>query len=166
MGHPHLTMASLEAAAEERKEHMTFIDTDELERQRPYVLNTLIGPQDGATRLFLLRGTHTRGMGAGLHRHGGEEAIRVMSGELRVRIGDETRVCSAGDIAFILPQTEHGYVVLSEEAVIEVIGEQHVGSSVKILDADGSSHEVEVFTKEILADHEPPEGTTHTPSLT
>ena len=142
---------------------MTFIDTSEPERQRPDVLNTLIGPQDGATKLFLLRGTRRQGMGAGLHWHGGEEAIRVISGQLRVRIGSETSVCSAGAIAFIPPQTEHGFVVQSREAVIEVIGEQHVGSYVKILDADGSSHKVEVFTKEILADHEPPAGTAHTP---
>ena len=40
-------------------------------------------------------------------------------------------------------------------------GLHHVGSYVKILDADGSSHEVEVFTKEILADCEPPGGTAH-----
>jgi hypothetical protein len=65
--------------------------------------------------------------------------------------------------SYIPPQTEHGFVVLSEEAVIEVIGEQHVGSYVKILNPDGSSYEVEVFSKEILADHEPPEGTAHTP---
>jgi len=142
---------------------MTFIDTNEPDRQRPYVLNTLIGPQDGATRVFLIRGTRRRGMGAGLHRHGGEEAIRVISGEIRFRVGSETKVCSAGEIAFIPPQTGHGFVVLSEEAVIEVIGEQHVGSYVKILTPDGTSHEVEVFTKEILADHEPPVGTAHTP---
>ena len=142
---------------------MTFIDTNEPDRGRPYVLNTLLGPQDGAARLFLLRGTRRRGMGAGLHRHAGEEAIRVISGEIRFRSGSETKVCSAGDIAFFPPKTEHGFVVLSEEAVIEVIGEQHVGSYVKILDPDGSSHEVEVFTREILLDHEPPEGTDHTP---
>ncbi len=53
---------------------MTFIDSNDPERQQPLVLNTLIGPQDGATRLFLLRGTRTCGMGAGLHWHGGEEA--------------------------------------------------------------------------------------------
>jgi hypothetical protein len=41
-------------------------------------------------------------------------------------------------------------------------GLHHVGSYVKILDADDSSHEVEVFTKEILADREPPGGTAHT----
>ena len=142
---------------------MTFIDSTDPDRQWPLVLNTLIGPQDGATRLFLLRGTRTRGMGAGLHWYGGEEAIRVISGDVRFRVGHETKVCSAGEIAFIPPQTEHGFVVQSEEAVIEVLGEQHVGSYVKILDPDGSSHDVEVFSREILADHEPPEGTAHTP---
>jgi len=102
-------------------------------------------------------------MGAGLHWHGGEEAIRVISGEIRFRLGNETKVCSAGEIAFIPPQMEHGFVVQSAEAIIEVIGEQHVGSYVKIFDPDGSSHDVEVFTREILADHEPPAGTAHTP---
>ena len=142
---------------------MTFIDTAHPDRQHPLELNTLIGPQDGATRLFLLRGTRTRGMGVGLHWHGGEEAIRVMSGEVRFRVGNETKVCSAGEIAFSPPQTEHGFVVQSEEAVMEVIGEQHVGSYVKILDPDGSSHDVEVFSREILADREPPAGTAPTP---
>ncbi len=142
---------------------MTFIDTNNSDLHRPYLLNTLIGSQDGATRLFLLRWTCLRQMGFGLHRHGGEEAIRVISGIIRFRIGSETKIRSAGEIDFIPPQTEHGFVVLSHEAVIELIGEQHMGSYVKILNPDGTSYEVEVFSKEILADHEPSEGTAHTP---
>ena len=41
-------------------------------------------------------------MRADLHWHGGEKAIRVISGDIRFRIGSETRVCSVGEIAFIL----------------------------------------------------------------
>lgn len=141
---------------------MTFIDTNDPQRQRPSSLNQLIGPQDGANKIFLLRGTRRQGTFVGLHWHGGEEAIRVLSGEVRFHIGSETKVCHAGEIAFFPAYTEHGFEVLSEETLVEVIGEQRVGSYYPVIAPDGTKQVIEVYTKEILADHEPPEGTAHT----
>src|SRR5260221_13749967 len=87
----------------------------------------------------------------GLH----EEQLRKVTSRKRRR----PFVSSVGKFT---AYTEHGFVVLSDEAVIEVIGEHHLGSYVNILEADGTSHEGEGFTKEILADRQPPEGTAHT----
>lgn len=141
---------------------MTFINTNDPERQRPYTLNPLIGPKDGAQKLFLLQGTRPHGTFAGLHWHGGEEAIRVLSGEVRFHIATETHICHAGEIAFFPANTEHGFVVLSDEALIEIIGELRVGSYYPAIAPDGTQQVIEVYTQEILMDHEPPEGRAHT----
>ena len=141
---------------------MTFIDTNDPKRQRPFGLNELIGPQEGANKIFLLRGTRRKGGFVGLHWHGGEEAIRVLSGKERFHIGSESKVCHAGEIAFFPAYTQHGFVVLSEEALLEVMGQQRVGSYYLVIAPDGTKQAIEVYTKDILADHEPPEGTAHT----
>ncbi|WP_410050301.1 cupin domain-containing protein [Actinomadura sp. HBU206391] len=59
-----------------------------------------------------------------VHLHAGDEVLRVLSGELLVRIGDERRRCREGDIAIMPPNTWHGFRAVTD-TVIEVIAEEH-----------------------------------------
>jgi quercetin dioxygenase-like cupin family protein len=134
---------------------MSFIDAND-----PSLVN-LVGQADGARRIFLFRLPTPQGLCAGLHRHGGDEAIHVISGEIQFLVHGERKVCRAGEIAFVPPETLHGFTVL-EDAVIEVFGEQEMGEYVTIVEPDGSRHEVEVFVAELPWDRRPPDGR-HTP---
>src|SRR5215213_3128169 len=82
---------------------MSFIDTNGIE------VGTLLGAEHGATRVFLFRTRRVPpGPSAGPHRHGGDEAIRVVRRRLRVRVGGETRAISPGEIAVVPPPGSRG----------------------------------------------------------
>jgi mannose-6-phosphate isomerase-like protein (cupin superfamily) len=121
----------------------------------------MIGEQDGMAGIFLLRQTVTAGYYAGLHYHHGDEAIRVISGEVRCRIGDETRVCGPGMILVIPRNVEHGFVALTD-SVLETFGQRKMGSYAIVLDPDGTRHVVETFVKGRPWHHDPPTGMEHT----
>ena len=114
---------------------VSFIDTNAIE------VGTLLGAEHGATRVFIFRGRGVPpGPVAAPHRYGGDEAIRVMRGRLRVRVSDQTRVIGPGEIACIPPHTDHAFIVLGE-ADVEVFGEQRMGEFVTVRHADGTDHE-------------------------
>ena len=92
------------------------------------------------------------GYSAGLHYHHGDGAIRVVSGEVCCRIGDETRVCGPG---------EHGFIVLAD-SVLETFGQRKVGSYTIVLDPDGTRRVVETFVQGRPWRHDPPAGMGHT----
>ncbi len=122
---------------------------------------TLIGEQDGTTAIYLVRQTVPAGYYAGMHYHHGDEAIRVISGEVRCRIGEEMRVCGPGTILVIPPDIEHGFIVLTD-SVLETFGQRKVGSYTIVLDPDGTRRVVETFVQEGPWHHDPPAGTAHT----
>ena len=121
----------------------------------------LIGEQDGTVGIFLVRQTVPTGYYAGLHYHHGDEAIRVISGEVRCRIGEEMRVCGPGTILVIPPNVEHGFIVLTD-SVLETFGQRKVGSYTIVLDPDGTRRVVETFVQGRPWHHDPPAGTGHT----
>jgi uncharacterized RmlC-like cupin family protein len=133
---------------------MTFIDLSDPQRQ------WLIAAEDGALTIFLWRVSLPQGAYGGLHWHDGDEAIRVIAGELRVTIGAERKICRAGEIAFFPPRIEHGFLVLVD-AEIEVYGQQQMGEYVIVLDTDGTRREQEVFLRNPWY-HSPPPGTAFT----
>jgi mannose-6-phosphate isomerase-like protein (cupin superfamily) len=104
----------------------------------------LIGRDQGARHIFLLRQQPAKGSGPALHRHNGDEAFRIMRGLVRIRIGTQTKDCGPGEIALIPPQTDHAFLVL-EDAEIEVFGEQEMGSFQVRRGTDGQDRLVEVF---------------------
>src|SRR5215212_7788688 len=111
---------------------MPFIDPNDPSRGA-----TLIGEQDGTATLYLVRLTVSAGYYAGLHYHHGDEATRVVSGEIRCRIGDETRVCGPGTIVVFPPDVEHGFVALSD-CVLETFGQRKIGSYTIVVEPDGT----------------------------
>jgi uncharacterized RmlC-like cupin family protein len=121
----------------------------------------LIGEQDGTAGIFLVRQTVPTGYYAGLHYHHGDEATRVISGEIRCRIGEEARVCGPGMILVIPRNVEHGFVVLTD-SVLETFGQRKMGSYAVVLDPDGTRRVVETFVKGRPWHHEPPKGKVHT----
>lgn len=106
---------------------MPFIDPNE---RAPDAI--LIGERDGTKAIYLVRQTAPAGYYAGLHYHHGDEAIRVVSGGIRCRIGEETRVCGPGTILVIPPKVEHGFIVLVD-SVLETFGQRKVGSYTIVL---------------------------------
>jgi Cupin domain len=80
-----------------------------------------------------------------MHLHTGEEIIRILSGELVVRVADQRRTCRQGDLAIIPPNTLHGFRVVTD-TVMEVIAEQHIGTFFPVQQADGTRRLVEVYT--------------------
>ncbi len=136
---------------------MPFIDLNDIAPNA-----TLIGEQDGTTGIFLVRQTVSAGYYAGLHYHHGDEAIRVISGEVHCRIGEETRVCGPGTMLVIPPNIEHGFIVLTD-SVLETFGQRKIGCYTIVLDPDGARRVVEVFVQGRPWHHDPPDGTAHTP---
>jgi quercetin dioxygenase-like cupin family protein len=135
---------------------MPFIDPNDIAANA-----ILIGERDGTAAIYLVRQTVSAGYYAGLHYHHGDEAIRVVSGEVCCRIGDETRVFGPGTILVIPPNVEHGFIVLAD-SVLETFGQRKVGSYTIVLDPDGTRRVVETFVQGRPWHHDPPAGTGHT----
>jgi quercetin dioxygenase-like cupin family protein len=135
---------------------MPFIDPNDSVRAV-----TLVGEQDGTAAIYLVRLTVPAGYYAGLHYHHGDEITRVISGEIRCRIGDETRVCGPGMILVFPPDIEHGFVALAD-SVLETFGQRKVGSYTIVLEPDGTRRVVETFMQGRPWHRDPPAGTPYT----
>jgi quercetin dioxygenase-like cupin family protein len=118
--------------------------------------DALVGPEQGASRIFLWCITALAGYRIGLHLHYGEEMFRVLSGRLRFRVGDETRDVGAGAIIVIPPRTPHAYVAL-EDSELEVYGQIGSGEFALVVQPDGVVHEIEVFVRDIPWSRKPPD---------
>jgi quercetin dioxygenase-like cupin family protein len=103
------------------------------------------GHPHGLQRLLLASGRVPAGEPGRMHLHAGEEVIRILSGELVIRVADERRTCRQGDLAIIPPHTLHGFRVVTD-TVIEVIAEQHIGTFFPVRQPDGTRRLVEVYT--------------------
>ena len=113
---------------------------------RGIMVDALVGPQHGATRLFVWSVTAERGQVIGLHHHHGEELFRVLYGRLRFRVSDETRDVRAGEVVIIPPEADHAYLAL-EDTELEVYGEIGAGEFFRVTDSDGTVREEEIFVR-------------------
>lgn len=104
------------------------------------------GQPHGLQRLLMASGRVVGGDPGHMHLHTGEEIIRVISGELLVRVGDERRTCRDGDLAIIPPDTLHGFRAVTD-TVMEVIAEQRIGTFFPVRQADGTRHLIEIYTR-------------------
>ena len=62
-----------------------------------------------------------------MHAHLGDEVLRIISGEIIVRVGDERRLCAAGDVAVVPPNVLHGFQVV-QDTLMEVVAEYDIGT--------------------------------------
>jgi quercetin dioxygenase-like cupin family protein len=76
--------------------------------------STAFGPTITGNELEIGCYTEPRGTGARPHHHKSEQMMLVLSGRLRMRIGDETRDIGPGEVALILSDQEHEQVALEE----------------------------------------------------
>jgi cupin domain len=107
------------------------------------------GRPDGLQRLMVVSGRLLADTSGGpVHAHLGDEVLRVVSGEVVVRVGDERRTCGAGDVAVIPPNVLHGFQVV-QDALMEVVAEYDIGTLFPVRQPDGSRRLVEVYRADL-----------------
>ncbi|HEX6682476.1 MAG TPA: cupin domain-containing protein [Candidatus Limnocylindrales bacterium] len=105
----------------------------------------LAGRRDGLRRLVVASGWIPLGAPSQMHLHHGDEVIRIVSGEVLMRVGDERQTCGPGDIVVVPPRTLHGFRVVAD-ATMEVVAEQDIGTFWPVRDANGSTRLVQIHT--------------------
>lgn len=76
--------------------------------------STAYGPTISGKELEIGYYTEPKGTGAKPHHHKSEQMMMVLSGSLRMRIGDEVRDVGPGAVALILSDQEHDQTALEE----------------------------------------------------
>jgi quercetin dioxygenase-like cupin family protein len=76
--------------------------------------STAHGPTITGDELEIGYYTEPKGTGAKAHHHKSEQMILVLSGRLRVRIGDEVREMDPGEVALIPSDHEHEQAALED----------------------------------------------------
>jgi quercetin dioxygenase-like cupin family protein len=76
--------------------------------------STAHGPTITGEELEIGYYTEPRGTGAKPHHHKSEQMMLVLSGRLRMRVGDETREMGPGEVALILSDQDHEQVALED----------------------------------------------------
>ena len=76
--------------------------------------STAHGPTITGEELEIGYYTEPRGTGAKPHHHKSEQMMLVLSGRLRMRVGDEVREMGPGEVALILSDQEHEQIALED----------------------------------------------------
>jgi quercetin dioxygenase-like cupin family protein len=76
--------------------------------------STAYGPTITGEELEIGYYTEPKGTGAKPHHHPGEQIMMVLTGGLRLRIGEETRDIGPGEVAVIPANQEHEQLALEE----------------------------------------------------
>lgn len=103
----------------------------------------MAGREQGLRRLLLASGRLPAGDHGPVHLHAGDEVLRVLEGELSVRVADERRTCGPGDVIVVPPDTLHAFEVVTE-TLLEVVAELGMGTWYPIVDDDGRRKLVEI----------------------
>jgi mannose-6-phosphate isomerase-like protein (cupin superfamily) len=118
---------------------------------------TVAGRDDGLRRIVLAAGQLTAGEGGPIHLHHGEEVLRILSGEVDVTVGHETRRCGAGDVVIVPTDTPHGFTTITE-TTMEVVAELDAGQVFPVRAEDGTTRLVEVYRSDMPWSRQPPPG--------
>jgi len=118
---------------------------------------TVAGAATGLERLLLAVGRLPPGDHGPAHVHVGEEILHVLSGRLRLRLGDARLDAGPGTVVAVPAGVVHGFDV-AEEAVLEVVAEQGIGTLYRVRDSDGAVRLVEVHRHDMPWGRPPPEG--------
>ena len=123
---------------------------------RGFSEDAVVGPDNGARRLFIWCTSVQAGEVVDLHRHLGEELIRVLYGRLCFHVAGETREIGPGEVVIVEPGAVHGYVTI-EDAEIEIYGEIGSGIFVPKLTSNGTIQFDEVFVRDVPWSRTPPD---------
>lgn len=118
---------------------------------------TVSGAPAGLKRLLLAVGRLAEGDRGPTHLHEGEEILHVLSGRLRVRLGDGFINAGPKSVVAVPAGVVHGFDVI-EEALLEVIAEQRIGTLYRVRDDTGAARLVEVHRADMPWGRPPPEG--------
>src|SRR5689334_17384163 len=72
------------------------------------------GPTNAGKQLEIGYDAEPKGTGAKPHHHPNEQIIMVLSGRLRMRVGDDVREIGPGEVALILGNQEHEQMALED----------------------------------------------------
>lgn len=114
------------------------------------------GRAQGLQRLMVVAGRLPEGDVGPVHVHEGDEVLRVVSGEVVVRCGDQRRVCRDGDLVIVADGVPHGFRVVTE-TVLEVVAEYDIGTLYPVTGDDGVEL-VEVHRHDLPWGRPPPDG--------
>ncbi|MFI7586221.1 cupin domain-containing protein [Spongisporangium articulatum] len=131
---------------------MTFVSFGPPPKNRPGFA-VVAGRHNGLRDLMVIVARLLPGDVGPLHVHDGDEVLRVVKGEVQVRVGEETRRLEKDDVAVVGPGVPHGFRVV-EESVVETVTAYGIGHYYRV---DGEL--VEVFRRDMPWGHPPPEGT-------
>lgn len=92
-----------------------------------------------------------------VHAHEGDEVLRVVSGRVVVRCGDQQQVCETGEMVIVPPGVLHGFRVI-EEAVLEVVAEYDIGTLYPVSGEDGRVGLIEVHRPDMPWGRPPGQG--------
>jgi len=126
---------------------MTYFTTFQSPRAPQPELRTLkliAGRPQGLERLLVASGRMAAGYLGSVHLHSGDEVVRVLAGEVVIRIDDERQTCHEGDVAVIPPNTLHGLRAV-DDALVEIIAERDMGTFFPVRQPDGSRQLVEIY---------------------
>src|SRR5688500_3368269 len=76
------------------------------------------GEQTGGYELFVQKGGP--GLGPPPHAHGWDESFYILSGEVEVGVGGETRLCGPGALAHAPAGTPHWYRFVTDGEILSV----------------------------------------------
>jgi quercetin dioxygenase-like cupin family protein len=108
----------------------------------------LAGRDDGLEKFMVVSGRLPAEDIGPVHVHEGDEVIRVVSGLVVVRCGDERRVCEAGDLVVVPPGVPHGFRAV-RETIVEVVAEYDIGTLFPVGTENGGVELVEVYRREL-----------------
>lgn len=122
---------------------------------------TVSGEPDGLERLLLAVGRLAEGDHGPAHVHEGEEILHVLSGRLRLRVGNRVVEAGPGSVVAVPAGVVHGFDVI-EETLLEVVAEQRIGTMYRVQDDDGAFRLVEVYRADMPWGRPPPESSAWT----
>jgi quercetin dioxygenase-like cupin family protein len=105
------------------------------------------GREHGLRNLMLVTGRLPDGDQGPVHCHEGDELLRVVSGKLLVRCGEERRVCGPGDLVAVPAGEWHGFRALAD-TTLEVVAEYDIGTLFPVR-RQGVVEVVEVFRTDL-----------------
>lgn len=109
--------------------------------------DVVAGRSQGLRRLMVVAGRLPASDIGLVHVHEGDEVLRVVSGKILVRCGDERRVCQAGDMVVVAPGVPQGFEVL-DETVLEVVAEYGIGTLYPVTAPTGERELVEIHRRD------------------
>jgi mannose-6-phosphate isomerase-like protein (cupin superfamily) len=117
----------------------------------------LAGRTQGLKRVMWVAGRLPVGDVGPVHAHEGDEVLRVVSGEVLIRCGDEEQLCRAGQLVVVPPGMLHGFRVV-RETVLEVVAEYDIGTLYPVRADTGKVELVEVHRADMPWGRPPPAG--------